>query len=139
MHFTSLLSVTLACLAGRLRCWVSVCVLLPFCQLHQLWVLKHCLYCGCVCVCVCVCVFVCVQLISLLLKALGFFFSSWSTSTWGYNMHFTSLLSVTLACLAGRLRRWVSVCVLLPFCQLHQLWVLKHCLYCGCVCSCVCN
>ena len=25
------------------------------------------------------------------------FFSSWSTSTWGCNMHFTSLLSVTPA------------------------------------------
>ena len=48
-------------------------------------------------VCVCVCVFVCVQLISLLLKALGVSFSSWSTSTWGCNMHFTSLLSVTPA------------------------------------------
>ena len=49
------------------------------------------------CVCVGLCVFMCVQLISLLLRARCVFFSSWSTSTWGCNMHFTSLLSVTPA------------------------------------------
>ena len=100
--------------AGRLRRGVVICISLPFYQLHQLWVLKHCLYCGCVCVCGSVCVHVC-----------------------AIDLPFTKSFRCVFL-VAGRLRRGVVICISLPFYQLHQLWVLKHCLYCVCVCVFMC-
>ena len=92
--------------AGRLRRGVVICISLPFYQLHQLWVLKHCLYCGCLCV------HVCAIDLPFTKSFRCVFFSSWSTSTWGCNMHFTSLLSVTPAVgFKALLILWVCVCV----------------------------